>query len=204
MPRAHTSVSPRQLQVTHLRLEDLIGAVAVALPPGEGLGALVGGTAVHPLTGLALPVVASKSVRGVVNPMLGPLHFQLCVENQLPLGSAIKLDGRVAEGHGAYVGLSRGAAALVVREELDQRGVYRGELDTEEEVLCSRLGDIVTVQRWEDVSAALSLPKADNLRRPILCVCRPSDGTVVSFSADINVAAVDNKAMLPKVSEFRI
>ena len=38
-----------------------------------------------------------------------------------------------------------------------------------------------------------SLAKADNLRRPILCVSRPSDDTIVSLSADLNVAAVDNK-----------
>lgn len=121
------------------RLENLIGAVAVALSPSEGLGALVGGSAVHPLTGVAIPVVASSSFHGAVNPELGQLHLQLCVENQLPITSTFKLDGRVAEGHGAYDGLSRGEAAILIKQELEQKGTYRGEEDTEEEVLLSRL-----------------------------------------------------------------
>ena len=191
--RYAVAVSHQLLKATNLRLEDLLGAVAVALPPGEGLGALVGGTALHPLTGLTLPVVASNIVHGIVNPALGPSHFQLCVENQLLLVSAFKHDGLVAEGHGAYVGLSRGAAAVLIRKELEQRGVYRGEEDAEEEVLRSRWGDIVTVLRGKEVSAASTSSKADNLRRPILCVSRSSDDSVVSFSADLNVAAVDNK-----------
>jgi hypothetical protein len=59
----------------------------------------------------------------------------------------------VAEGHGMYDGLGRGAAAELVREELLQAGVYRGEEDVTEEVLRSRWGDIVTVLRREEVSA---------------------------------------------------
>ena len=75
------------------RLEDLLGAVAVAVPPGEGLGGLAGGRAVHPLTGLSIPVVASATVTGLVNPALGPSHYQLCREFGLPLFSAFNPDG---------------------------------------------------------------------------------------------------------------
>jgi valyl-tRNA synthetase len=75
------------------RLEDLVGAVAVAVLPGEGDGRLAGRLAVHPLTGLAIPVVASTTVTGLVNPALGPSHCQLCRELSLPLVSAFNLDG---------------------------------------------------------------------------------------------------------------
>ena len=128
----------QNLVLQSFKLEDLIGTVAVALSPKDGLGALVGGSAEHPLTGVALPVIASSSVQGMVNPELGPVHLQLCVEHQLPIISAFKLDGTVAEGHGAYDGLSRGEAASLVRQELEERGAYRGEENTEEEVLLSR------------------------------------------------------------------
>jgi valyl-tRNA synthetase len=79
------------------RLEDLVGAVAVAVPPGEGLGGLAGGAAVHPLTGLQIPVVASATVTGLVNPALGPSHRQLCRELGLPLASAFNPDGEPIE-----------------------------------------------------------------------------------------------------------
>jgi valyl-tRNA synthetase len=79
------------------RLEDLVGAVAVAVPPGEGHGRLAGAMAVHPLTGLAIPVVASTTITGLVNPALGPSHCQLCRELGLPLVSAFNPNGEPIE-----------------------------------------------------------------------------------------------------------
>jgi hypothetical protein len=90
--RRYVAAVSRQLMDLH-RLEDLVGAVAVAVLPGEGHGRLAGGTAVHPLTGLAIPVVASSTVNGLVNPALGPSHCQLCRELGLPLVSAFNPDG---------------------------------------------------------------------------------------------------------------
>jgi hypothetical protein len=52
---------------------------------------------VHPLTGLQIPVVASATVTGLVNPALGPSHRQLCRELGLPLASAFNPDGEPIE-----------------------------------------------------------------------------------------------------------
>ena len=77
------------------RLEDLVGAVAVAVPPGEGIGGVAGATAVHPLTGKHIPMVTSTTVNGLVNPALGPSHYQLCRKLGLPLVSSINPEGLV-------------------------------------------------------------------------------------------------------------
>ena len=71
------------------RLEDLVGAVAVAVLPVEGHGRLAGGTAVHPLTGLAIPVVASTTVTGLVNPALGTCVRSVMSKNFTKLTSTL-------------------------------------------------------------------------------------------------------------------
>ena len=77
------------------RLEDLVGAVAVAVPPWEGIEGVAGATAVHPLTGKHIPMVTSTTVNGLVNPALGPSHYQLCRKLGLPLVSSINPEGLV-------------------------------------------------------------------------------------------------------------
>jgi hypothetical protein len=101
----------------------------------------------------------------------------------------------IAEGHGLFDGLDRGATAELVREDLVQAGDYRGEEDVAEEVLRSRWGDIVTVLRREEVSGHVrqGCQQAENLRSSFLMVSRPGDDTIISLSADVNVSAVDNK-----------
>ena len=99
----------------------------------------------------------------------------------------------VSEGHGVYDGLGRGAAAALVREQLQQCGALRDEQDMAEDVVVSPYGDMVEVQRRGELHVDMGASKADNLRRSLLMVSRPSDDTIVSFSADANVSAVDNK-----------
>ena len=99
----------------------------------------------------------------------------------------------VSKGHGVYDNLSRGAAATLFKEHLQQCGAYRGEQNLAEDVLLSPFGEIVEIQRQEGLGSYVSACKPDNLRCSVLMVSRPSDDTIVSFSADMNVSAVDNK-----------
>lgn len=69
----------------------------------------------------------------------------------------------------------------------------RGEQDMAEDVVVSPYGDIVEVQRRGEVHVDMDASKADNLRRSLLMVSRPTDNTIVSLSANANVSAVDNK-----------
>ena len=93
---------------------------------------------------------------------------------------------------GEYKGMTRGQVAEAVRVTLERRGLYKGEVEVEEEVLRSKFGDIVCVIDVRDIKRE---PGEVNLRKPILLVSTSSDGPIVSISSNTNIEASDNKAI---------
>ena len=93
---------------------------------------------------------------------------------------------------GEYKGMTRGQVAEAVRVTLERRGLYKGEVEVEEEVLRSKFGDIVYVRDLRDIKRE---PGDVNLRKPILLVSTSSDGPIVSILSNTNIEASDNKAI---------
>ena len=93
---------------------------------------------------------------------------------------------------GEYKGMTRGQVAEAVRVTLERRGLYKGEVEQDEEVLRSKFGDIVCVRDVRDIKKE---PGEVNLRKPILLVSTSSDGPIVSISSNTNIEASDNKAI---------
>ena len=93
---------------------------------------------------------------------------------------------------GEYQGMTRGQVAEAVRATLEGRGLYKGEVEAEEEVLRSKFGDIVCVRDVRDIKRETG---EVNLRKPILLVSTSLDGPIVSLSSNTNIEASDNKAI---------
>jgi hypothetical protein len=108
--------------------------------------------------------------------------------------------GLVMAGHGRFSGCTRGEAAQLALATLKEKGLWDGETACTEEILISKkFSDVVHVRKVQqaDISPSccrLHAAKCEaNLRQPFLFVAK-SQSDHVPLSADINMAALDNKA----------
>ena len=119
------------LTIATTRPETMLGDTAVAVNPGDArYAALVGRTAVLPLLGRALPVIADERVDpefGTGALKITPAHdltdFDIGHDHELPTIQVIGPDGRITAEGGPYAGLTTDEARERVTADLRAAGV---------------------------------------------------------------------------------
>ncbi len=118
------------LRIATTRPETMLGDTGVAVHPAdERYGHLVGKTAILPLVGRELPIVADDFVdpefgTGVVKvtPAHDPNDFWIGQRHDLPAINILRPDATMNEAAGAYAGLDRFEARRKVVEALEAEG----------------------------------------------------------------------------------
>jgi len=157
--------------VATVRPETMLGDTGVAVAPGDPrYQALVGRTAVLPLTQRAVPIVEDAAVRPEfgtgalkVTPGHDPTDYEIGRRHSLPLIRVIALDGTMdvpalPQFHGMPVEQARGA----VTEALRELGVVEREEEYVHEVgHCDRCGSVLeplVSEQWWVRMATLAAP----------------------------------------------
>ncbi len=124
--------SNEALTVATTRPETILGDTAVAVNPKDPrYGRFVGGTAVVPLTGREVPIIADEHVdidfgTGAlkITPGHDPNDWEIGLRHGLPSLSVIGLDGLMTAEAGEFAGLSTAEARQAVVERLQQEGLF--------------------------------------------------------------------------------
>jgi valyl-tRNA synthetase len=166
--------------IATVRPETILGDTAVAVHPGDARYAgLVGKTAILPLNGRELPIVADERVDpgfGTGALKITPAHditdFEIGRDHRLPSVQAIGTDGRMTAAAGVYAGLPVEPARARVVADLDKLGALQKVEDyTHSVAACDRCGThiepLISLQWFMDM---------DELRKPATEVVR--DGRV--------------------------
>jgi valyl-tRNA synthetase len=126
---------PAHLTVETTRPETMLGDTALATHPEDGrYGRLVGGTAVLPVIGRILPIIADDFVdpefgTGLVKvtPAHDPNDYEAGLRHDLERVSVIGQDGRMTEEAGPFAGLDRFECREKLLERLQAEGLLEGE-----------------------------------------------------------------------------
>ncbi len=162
------------------RPETMLGDTAVAVNPDDGRYAdIVGRTAVLPLLGRRLPVIADARVEtdfGTGALKITPAHditdFEIGRDHRLDTVQAIGTDGRITEAGEQYVGLTVGEARERVVADLERLGVLEKVEDFPHSVAsCDRCGTFIEPLISEQWFMAM-----DELKKPAMAVV--ADGRV--------------------------
>jgi valyl-tRNA synthetase len=138
------------LTVATVRPETILADTAVAVHPADDrYRHLVGRTAIVPLAGREVPIIADEYVKmdfgtGAlkITPGHDPNDFEIGRRHGLAELSAIGYDGRMTELAGEFAGLPVGEARGAIRDALFAQGLIRREEPYEHEVgHCDRTGD---------------------------------------------------------------
>ncbi|VVA98452.1 unnamed protein product [Arabis nemorensis] len=142
-----------ELIVATTRVETMLGDTAIAVHPADArYKHLHGQFAVHPFSGLKLPIICDEKL---VDPSLGtgcvkitpahdPKDFDAGKRHNLKFINILTDDGRInANGGPEFSGMPRFTARKAVVEALQRKGLYRGEHNHEMRIgLCSRSSDV--------------------------------------------------------------
>ncbi|MBY0395331.1 MAG: class I tRNA ligase family protein, partial [Thermoleophilia bacterium] len=125
-----------EIVVATVRPETMLGDTAVAVNPDDPrYRRLVGRTAILPLAGREIPIVADEHVQPEfgtgalkVTPAHDPNDFEIARRHGLPAVGVIGEDGRMTPEAGpAYAGLTPAECAARVLADLRAQGLVRGE-----------------------------------------------------------------------------
>ena len=164
------------LEVATTRPETMLGDVALAVhPDDERYKDLVGKTAILPLMGREIPIVADSYVEmdfgtGVVKitPAHDPNDFEVGLRHNLPIINTMNPDASLNENAGKYCGLSREEARKQVVADLEASGwllktePYKHNVGT-----CYRCGSVVEPRiskQWFVRMAPLAEPAIEAVR----------------------------------------
>ncbi|MBE3565229.1 MAG: valine--tRNA ligase [Thermogemmatispora sp.] len=119
------------ISVATTRPETILGDTAVAVNPrDERYRALVGRTAILPVIGREIPIIADEAVEmgfgtGAVKvtPFHDPTDFEIGQRHGLPRVQVIGFDGKMTPEAGPYAGLDRFEARKKLVEQLQQEGL---------------------------------------------------------------------------------
>ncbi len=119
------------IEVATTRPETLLGDTAVAVSPSdERYRHLWGKTAILPVLGREIPIVADEAVdpefgTGAVKvtPAHDPTDFEIAQRHNLPLINLMNLDATLNENAGPYQGLERFACREALIHELREKGL---------------------------------------------------------------------------------
>lgn len=140
------------LTVATTRPETILGDTAVAVNPKDPrYGHLVGHTAIVPLVGREVPVIADEHVdigfgTGAlkITPGHDPDDWEIGLRHRLPAVSVIGLDGRMTEEAGRFAGLTAAEARTAVLAALEEEGLFVKAEDYEHAVsICYRCGTVI-------------------------------------------------------------
>ncbi len=118
------------LLIATTRPETMLGDTGVAVNPNDPRHShLIGKTAILPLLGRRLPIVAAGEVdpefgTGVlkITPAHDPVDFEIGQRNDLPSINILRPDGTINENGGPFAGLDRDAARAAVVAALRKKG----------------------------------------------------------------------------------
>ncbi len=140
------------LRIVTTRPETMLGDTGIAVHPGDGRYAdLVGKTAILPLVGRELPIVADDFVDpefGTGAVKVTPAHdaddFWIGQRHDLPAINVLHPDATMNESAGAYAGLDRFEARRRVVEALEAEGLLESVTEHRHAVgRCYRCGTVV-------------------------------------------------------------
>ena len=123
------------ITVATTRVETMLGDTGVAVSPADGrYKHLVGKTAILPIIGRELPIVADKAVDPAfgsgavkVTPAHDPVDFEIAQRTGLPPVNIFNPDATINSNGGRYEGMDRYAARKAVLEELRALGAVEKE-----------------------------------------------------------------------------
>lgn len=149
--------SDQVITMATTRLDTILADVAIAVNPDDNRYAqMIGRNAIHPLTGRLLPIVADQSVvadfgTGAVKitPGLSVFDYTIALKYGLPAIDIFDDSGRIeCKEWPQFNGIDRHEAKDVMRNELQNRGLYVDQSDHKHSVpVCGRTGDIVEKRR---------------------------------------------------------
>ena len=167
--------------IATVRPETMLGDTAVAVhPEDERYRDLIGRTAILPLVGRHLPIIADEYVKmdfGTgqlkITPAHDPNDFEIGLRHELDQISVIGEDGRMtAEAGERFAGLTVMAARAVIVEALEAQGRITAREDYEHEVPYSHRSG----ERIEPLISLQWFMKMDELAQPAIAAVR--DGRV--------------------------
>jgi valyl-tRNA synthetase len=144
--------SDEALTVATTRPETILGDTAVAVNPKDPrYGRFVGGSAVVPLVGREVPIIADEHVdigfgTGAlkITPGHDPDDWEIGLRHGLPSVTVIGLDGLMTAEAGEFAGLSTSEARSAILERLEQEGLFVKAEDYEHAVsTCYRCGTTI-------------------------------------------------------------
>jgi valyl-tRNA synthetase len=170
------SSSAEEVVVATVRPETMLADVAVAVhPEDERYTHLIGQTAILPLVGRRLPIIADDHVKpefGTGALKVTPGHdlgdFEIGRRHDLPVLSVIGEDGRMNADAGEFAGLTVADAQAAVVEALEAQGLIRGREPIIHEVPFSQRSSA----RIEPLISLQWFMRMDDLARPAIDAVR--------------------------------
>lgn len=139
--------------IATVRPETMLGDTAVAVnPEDDRYKSLIGKTAILPLVGRELPIVADSAVESSfgtgalkVTPAHDPVDFEIGLRHNLPSVKVIDLDGNIdCPDLSDYNGLDRFTARKLIVKHLEEKGyLERVEDYTHSIGQCERCGTVI-------------------------------------------------------------
>jgi valyl-tRNA synthetase len=173
-----------EVVVATVRPETMLADTAIAVNPGDGRHRhLIGRTAILPLVGRALPIIADDYVKTdfgtgclKITPGHDPNDFEIGRRHKLPEVSVIGEDGLMTEAAGEFAGLTVEEARKQVVEALGDR-VRKAEPHTHEVPYSQRSGarvePLISLQ-WFMHMDELAVPAIDAVRQGRVRIHPPS------------------------------
>jgi valyl-tRNA synthetase len=124
------------ITIATTRVETMLADTGIAVnPTDERYRDLIGKTAILPIVGRELPIVADDAIdkdfgTGAlkVTPAHDPVDFEIAQRHDLPAITVIGLDGRMNENAGEFVGMDRYEARKAVLDTLRAHGLVGNEI----------------------------------------------------------------------------
>ena len=177
-----------EIVVATTRPETMLGDTAIAVHPDDPrYTALVGGHALHPLSGRRIPIIADGELVDMafgtgavkITPAHDPNDFATGKRHGLEFMSVFDDEGNVtpAAGGDRFGGLPRFAARVAVVDWLKEAGLFRGVAGNPMRLgLCSRSGDVVEPvlkPQWWVSCAGMAAKAGDAVRTGAIRVVPP-------------------------------
>ncbi|MCL2375783.1 MAG: valine--tRNA ligase [Defluviitaleaceae bacterium] len=180
------------VQFATTRPETMLGDVAIAVnPDDERYAHLIGKTAVMPILGREMPIIADSYVKtdfGTGMVKITPAHdfndFEIGTRHSLPNINIMNDDGTINENGGAYTGLDRYAARKQIVAEMDGLGLFVKKEDITHSVgahdRCHTVVEPLIKLQWFVAMETLAKPALDAYKNNELRVIPPRFGKVYS------------------------
>jgi len=178
------------VQFATTRPETMLGDVAIAVnPDDERYAHLVGKTAIMPILGREIPIIADDYVKtdfGTGMVKITPAHdfndFEIGTRHSLPNINIMNDDGTINENGGSYEGLDRYNARKRITSEMDEMGLFVKKEDISHAVgahdRCGTVVEPLIKLQWFVAMEALAKPALDAYRNEELRVIPPRFGKV--------------------------